>query len=161
MPIVNKTLFSSIPVPVPPLEEQKSLVRFLRQKLSQQSKMERLGTLAKVHVDKLTQSILAKAFRGELVPQDPNDEPASVLLERIRQERNGASITKAKPTRKKSGKMSLPVAKNAMRRAVEALYHRPLNTKEKDIEFGNSLTRAARTATEKLTVPCVMATWII
>jgi type I restriction enzyme S subunit len=40
---------------------------------------------AKAHVDKLTQSILAKAFRGDLVPQDPNDEPATVLLERIRQ----------------------------------------------------------------------------
>ena len=38
-------------------------------------------------MDKLTQSILAKAFRGELVPQDPNDEPASVLLERIKGER--------------------------------------------------------------------------
>ncbi len=38
-------------------------------------------------MDKLTQVILAKAFRGELVPQDPNDEPASVLLERIREER--------------------------------------------------------------------------
>jgi type I restriction enzyme S subunit len=37
--------------------------------------------------NKLDQSILAKAFRGELVPQDPNDEPASVLLERIRAER--------------------------------------------------------------------------
>lgn len=35
-------------------------------------------------IDKLQQSILEKAFRGELVPQDPNDEPASVLLERIR-----------------------------------------------------------------------------
>jgi len=35
-------------------------------------------------VDKLTQSILAKAFRGELVPQDPNDEPAEKLLARIR-----------------------------------------------------------------------------
>jgi hypothetical protein len=42
---------------------------------------------AKAPVDKLTQSIIAKAFRGELVPQDPNDEPASVLLERIRAER--------------------------------------------------------------------------
>jgi len=38
-------------------------------------------------VDKLTQSILAKAFRGELVPQDPNDEPASELLKRIQEER--------------------------------------------------------------------------
>jgi len=37
-----------------------------------------------VRAEKLTQSILAKAFRGELVPQDPNDEPASALLERIR-----------------------------------------------------------------------------
>ena len=42
---------------------------------------------AKAFVDKLTQSILAKAFRGELVPQDPNDESASVLLERIKVER--------------------------------------------------------------------------
>ena len=37
--------------------------------------------------DQLDQSILAKAFRGELVPQDPSDEPASVLLERIRAQR--------------------------------------------------------------------------
>jgi type I restriction enzyme S subunit len=40
---------------------------------------------AKAHIDKLSQSILAKAFRGELVPQDPNDEPASLLLERLRE----------------------------------------------------------------------------
>jgi hypothetical protein len=38
----------------------------------------------------LNQSILAKAFRGELVPQGPNDEPASVLLDRIRAEREKA-----------------------------------------------------------------------
>ena len=38
-------------------------------------------------LDAADQSILAKAFRGELVPQDPNDEPASVLLDRIRSER--------------------------------------------------------------------------
>jgi type I restriction enzyme, S subunit len=42
---------------------------------------------AQAQVDKLTPSLLAKAFRGELVPQDPNDEPAEKLLERIRQER--------------------------------------------------------------------------
>jgi type I restriction enzyme, S subunit len=44
----------------------------------------------------LTPAILAKAFRGELVPQDPNDEPASVSLERIKAERNWA----AKPRRR-------------------------------------------------------------
>lgn len=37
-------------------------------------------------IDRLDQTILSKAFRGELVPQDPNDEPASVLLERIKAE---------------------------------------------------------------------------
>ena len=39
---------------------------------------------ARTYTDKLTQSILAKAFRGELVPHDQTDEPASVRLERIR-----------------------------------------------------------------------------
>jgi type I restriction enzyme S subunit len=39
---------------------------------------------AKAYVQRLTPSLLARAFRGELVPQDPNDEPASVLLERIK-----------------------------------------------------------------------------
>jgi type I restriction enzyme, S subunit len=38
-------------------------------------------------LDQLDQSILAKAFRGELVPQDPSDEPASALLERIREQK--------------------------------------------------------------------------
>ena len=45
-------------------------------------------------VDHLDQAILAKAFRGELVPQDPNDEPASVLLERIKKERSPGAVAK-------------------------------------------------------------------
>ncbi len=45
-------------------------------------------------LDRLDQSILAKAFRGELVPQDPTDEPASVLLKRIKTERAAATATK-------------------------------------------------------------------
>jgi type I restriction enzyme S subunit len=41
-------------------------------------------TATKAHIDKLTQSILGKAFYGELVPQHPNDEPAAALLDRLR-----------------------------------------------------------------------------
>jgi type I restriction enzyme S subunit len=55
------------------------------------------ATSARKLIDHLDQAVLAKAFRGELVPQDPNDEPAGVLLERIRAERAGA------PTRAKRG----------------------------------------------------------
>ena len=52
---------------------------------------------------RLEQSILAKAFRGELVPQNPNDEPASVLLERIRAER-AKREAEAKVAKKSTGK---------------------------------------------------------
>lgn len=45
---------------------------------------------ARKQVDNLPPALLAKAFRGELVPQDPNDEPASALLERIRVERTNS-----------------------------------------------------------------------
>ncbi len=48
----------------------------------------------------LDRSILAKAFRGELVPQDPSDEPASVLLERIRAERSAAPVAKKKESKR-------------------------------------------------------------
>ncbi|RKT45307.1 hypothetical protein BDD21_2743 [Thiocapsa rosea] len=51
-------------------------------------------------LDHLDQANLAKAFRGELVPQDPNDEPASVLLERI----CAARAKQPKDTRKGRGK---------------------------------------------------------
>ena len=47
-------------------------------------RLEARHTAARAQVEKLTPATLAKAFRGELVPQDPNDEPASKLLERIR-----------------------------------------------------------------------------
>ena len=54
---------------------------------------------AQARVDNLTQSILAKAFRGELVAQDPNDEPAEKLLERIAKARKEAEAL-AKATKK-------------------------------------------------------------
>ena len=79
--------FQDIRVAVPPLIEQHEIVRRVEALFKIADDIEKRYEKAKAHVDKLTQSILAKAFRGELVPQDPNDEPASELLKRIQEER--------------------------------------------------------------------------
>ena len=73
---------------LPPLAEQHEIVRRVEALFTFADRIEERYTKAKAHMDKLTQSILAKAFCGELVPQDPGDEPASVLLDRIRQEKD-------------------------------------------------------------------------
>jgi type I restriction enzyme S subunit len=87
-PYVNPPEMLEILLPVPPLAEQQEIVRRVEALFALADQIEARYAKAKAHVEKLTQSILAKAFRGELVPQDPNDEPASVLLETLRQQRN-------------------------------------------------------------------------
>ncbi|GAD65180.1 hypothetical protein PA6_085_00030, partial [Aquipseudomonas alcaligenes NBRC 14159] len=87
-----------LPLPVPPAGEQTEIVRRVEQLFAFADQLEAKVTTAQARIDRLTQSILAKAFRGELVPQDPNDEPASLLLERIRAQR--ADAPKAKRGRK-------------------------------------------------------------
>lgn len=89
-----------LPIPVPPLAEQTEIVRRVEQLFAFADQLEAKVASAKTRIDHLTQSILAKAFRGELVPQDPNDEPASVLLERIKAQH--AAAPKAKRGRKAS-----------------------------------------------------------
>ncbi len=86
-PALNCERVGQIPIAIPPHEEQKEIVRRVEQLFTFADKIEARYTKAKAMLDKLPQSILAKAFRGELVPQDPNDEPASVLLARIKAEK--------------------------------------------------------------------------
>lgn len=81
-----------MPVPLPPLEEQAALIAAISVKEEAINLIEREVAEVDLPLTYLDQSILAKAFRGELVPQDPNDEPASVLLERIRQQREQAPV---------------------------------------------------------------------
>lgn len=84
----------ALQIPLPPHDEQAEIVRRVEQLFAFADQLEARIKAAQVRIDLLTQSILAEAFRGELVPQDPNDEPASVLLERIKAQR--AAMPKAK-----------------------------------------------------------------
>lgn len=83
-PVLSLPNIYSIRVGVPPLEEQTEIVRLVEQHFALADTLEKHLKTAKQRVDNLTQSILAKAFKGELVPQDPNDEPAEQLLARIK-----------------------------------------------------------------------------
>lgn len=74
----------NVPVELPTRTEQTEIVRRVESIFAYADRLEARYTAARAQVEKLTPATLAKAFRGELVPQDPNDEPASVLLERIR-----------------------------------------------------------------------------
>lgn len=76
-----------ITIPIPSLDEQKRIVAEIETRFERADAMELAVQNALDTAEKLKQAILKKAFRGELVPQDPNDEPASVLLERIRSQR--------------------------------------------------------------------------
>ncbi|MFN5751254.1 MAG: restriction endonuclease subunit S, partial [Pseudanabaena sp.] len=83
----NVGAMSKLPMPIPPLEEQKEIVRRVEKMFAKIDKMEEEYQKAAKLCDRLEQATLAKAFRGELVPQDPNDEPASVLLEQVKREK--------------------------------------------------------------------------
>ena len=86
-PRLNLKQIRSITLPLPSFEEQKIIVSEIERRLSVADKTESALGANLRRAARLRQSILKKAFRGELVPQDPSDEPASALLERIRAER--------------------------------------------------------------------------
>lgn len=103
---INLTKLGALPVPVPPANEQRRLVTELEHRLSAIEEMEASVEANLKRAARLRQAILKRAFEGKLVPQDLTDEPASVLLERIRAERtitNGTAhlrrpYTRVEPT---------------------------------------------------------------
>ena len=103
---INITTLGNLPLPIPPEKEQEEIVCRVNKFFKVAGIIEQQYQETKAHLDQLDRSILAKAFRGELVPQDPNDEPASVLLERIRAEREKLDTKKKAKgkTEKKSRK---------------------------------------------------------
>ncbi|HUB00507.1 MAG TPA: restriction endonuclease subunit S [Terracidiphilus sp.] len=91
-----------LPIPLPPEKEQARITDEIDRQLTYLENAENLGQSAVNRQDRLRRSILCAAFSGDLVPQDPTDEPASVLLERIRAER--AASVKQTPKRSKRGR---------------------------------------------------------
>jgi type I restriction enzyme S subunit len=89
-PALNKSRVQGIPIPLPPLAEANRIVVHIEE---HESVIESLAADSRLSISRLArlrQSILKWAFDGRLVDQDPTDEPASVLLERIRAERDAA-----------------------------------------------------------------------
>jgi type I restriction enzyme S subunit len=89
---VPLTGLRSFTVPAPSLTEQAEIIRRVDVALAEIDRLTAEAAAARRLLDRLDQAILAKAFRGELVPQDPADEPASALLDRIRAERAAAPV---------------------------------------------------------------------
>jgi type I restriction enzyme S subunit len=90
--IINKSRLSTAPCPVPSREEQILIVERIEELLDFADQIDRRVNDAQFRINNLTQSILVKTFRGELVPQDSSDEPARELLARIQKEREEAEI---------------------------------------------------------------------
>ncbi|WP_227005015.1 restriction endonuclease subunit S domain-containing protein, partial [Acetobacter senegalensis] len=104
---ISQAALRQINIPLPPASIRKQRLARLAATIKAEVNLETEAQRALTLLDRLESSLLAKAFHGELVPQDPNDEPASVLLDRIRAER--AAAPKPKIGRKQSTQgMSLP-----------------------------------------------------
>jgi len=84
---LNLTTLKSFPVPAPPLVEQRKVVAEFQSIRRSEDRLRAEISRAESRSAALRRSILADAFSGRLVPQDPDDEPASVLLERIAESR--------------------------------------------------------------------------
>ena len=104
---INKTTLGALPVPIPPKDEQQVIVELALRLLESLSELNDVVETHMKQVPRLRQAILHTAFTGQLVSQDPNDEPASVLLERIRAERMPHGSTHSQTGRgRKSKKIS-------------------------------------------------------
>ncbi len=86
---VNQNHINNFIVPLAPIHEQEQIIQEIESRLSICDQLEATIIENLQKAEALRQSILKQAFEGKLVPQDPNDEPAEKLLERIRVDRQG------------------------------------------------------------------------
>jgi restriction endonuclease S subunit/predicted ATPase len=126
---INKSLLSALPIVIPPVDEQQEIVRRVEVLFSWADRLESHYLNAYERVEQLVPTLLSKAFRGELVTQDPSDEPASVLIEKIQAEKSRIeSEKKTEKTISRSNKKNVKITMrkssdylNALRSAFEEL----------------------------------------
>jgi type I restriction enzyme S subunit len=99
---INSTEVRALRFLLPPLPEQREICRRVEALSKIADRIDLRYQEGKRRVDSLTQSILAKAFHGDLVPQDPKDEPASALLARIARQTNGHEADHSRKTAKRT-----------------------------------------------------------
>ena len=100
---INMTVLKRFPVPLPPTPEQAEIVSLVDERLSVLDAAEAEIDMSLLRAARLRQSILKRAFEGKLVPQDPSDEPAEMLLERVKQEKHHSGNRKPPKTRRRKG----------------------------------------------------------
>lgn len=100
MEILNMAILSELAFPLPPLSEQKAILNAVDEALSIGDRAREDAKEVARRTTRLRQSILKWAFEGKLVEQDPDDEPASALLERIKAERAAVGTPRARGNRR-------------------------------------------------------------
>ena len=102
---VNGSKLPALAIPLPPFEEQKEIVSLLQNQINAVIEQVKNVDISLKQSAAQRQNILRAAFAGQLVPQDPNDEPASVLLARIRAERTARDAVKKSRSRKSASSL--------------------------------------------------------
>jgi type I restriction enzyme, S subunit len=117
----------SFVIDLPTIAQQYEIIRRVEVLFTYADRLEARYTAARTQVERLTPALLAKAFRGELVPQDPSDEPASVLLERIRAARAEQPTAKRRRNPPATRVPRAPKEKAAMTksRQDDDVHHKP------------------------------------
>ena len=105
---ISLSKFSNLHVPLPPLEEQVQLISVLANEFDSIDRQIEATNLGLKQSEAQRKNILKSAFSGELVPQHENDKPASVLLEKIKKEREELA-KQAKPKRNRQAKKKVDV----------------------------------------------------
>jgi len=107
MDVLNLGILKELPIPLPPLAEQKRIADETEKRYSIAENLGNILEKLMARSARLRQSILKQAFEGRLVPQNPQDEPAEKLLERIKEAKKlEEAPKKAEPRKKKEKKMS-------------------------------------------------------